>query len=108
MNSIFPFFSRPIPVVGKDIVLATGLLVISMFICGLATGAAGSYALSDRRAEGQYYRALYDNCRAQTGLEALCLRSMASFRQEYDWYHLESPGWVWPLPELEKNNELQQ
>lgn len=95
----FPFFTRPIRVTNKDVALATGLLIILLFICGLAVAIPVAVYVNGQQAEEQYYRALYDTCRSQTGLEELCLRSLANFRQEYGWYELESPGWRWPLPD---------
>ena len=97
----FPFFTRPTPIAGKDIALAISALVMLLFICGLAAAIPVAAYVSDRQAEREYYRALYDTCVAQTGYQDLCLRSITNFRQEYRWYEKESPGWEWPLPEAE-------
>lgn len=84
----------------KKTVKWLGLLAAVLSLLVVAIVAAGAFYVLVVMDDGpdpeeEYYRAMFDVCVAQMGDRALCLRSVAGYR-ERGWYEEPSAGWRWP------------
>lgn len=87
----------------RFLIITLGLILA--FLVGAAAPtvvAVGMYQemLAIPDPEGEYYRAIYDVCAAQTGDRGMCLEAAAGLRKK-GWHERFSPGYEWPLAQPE-------